>query len=275
MVKAFVVMKVYAIGDLHLSSSGEKPMDVFGPEWAGHDQKIAANWRALVAPDDLVLICGDLSWAMRLPEALADLALIDSLPGVKYFIRGNHDYWCAGAAPVRRAVGPSMHYVRNDAAVYRGVGICGERGWTAPGHPDFDPAEDARHWQRAAIRLGLSLEALGPARLAGGGRHVPLPAAHRPGRHRAERHARPRRRAPLRLRPPARPRRGRRLRGRGGRRPLPLRQRRPRSGSARRCCLSTRPRDNWRIPIVLVVVLVCRRRLLSRCSLLEYSSKNG
>jgi hypothetical protein len=154
-------MKVFGIGDLHLSSSGEKPMDVFGPEWADHDRKIAANWSEAVAPDDLVLICGDLSWAMRLAEAQADLALIDSLPGVKYFIRGNHDYWCTGVAPVCRALGPTMHYLRNDAAVHGGVGICGERGWLTPGHPDFDPHEDARHWQRAVIRLGLSLQALG------------------------------------------------------------------------------------------------------------------
>ncbi len=154
-------MRVYAIGDLHLSTSGEKPMDVFGPEWAEHDRKLARNWRETVAPDDLVLLCGDLSWAMRLPEAQADLDLIDSLPGVKYFVRGNHDYWCSGPQAVRRALGPSMHYIRNDAAVYGGVGICGVRGWMTPYHPDFNPEQDARHWRRAVIRLGLSLEALG------------------------------------------------------------------------------------------------------------------
>jgi len=154
-------MRVFGIGDLHLSSSGEKPMDVFGPEWADHDRRIAENWRLLVAPDDLVLICGDLSWAMRLPEARADLDFIDSLPGVKYFIRGNHDYWCTGPSRVRADIGPSMHYVRCDAAVHRGVGVCGVRGWLLPGHPNFDPAQDARHWRRAVIRLGLSLEALG------------------------------------------------------------------------------------------------------------------
>jgi predicted phosphohydrolase len=154
-------MRVYGIGDLHLSSSGQKPMDVFGQEWAGHEEKIARNWREAVGPEDLVLVCGDLSWAMRLEEARADLDFVGSLPGVKYFIRGNHDYWCAGPAAVRRALGPSMHYIRNDAAVHGGVGICGERGWIAPGHPDFDPAADERHWRRAAIRLGLSLDALG------------------------------------------------------------------------------------------------------------------
>jgi len=154
-------MKVFGIGDLHLSSSGQKPMDVFGPEWADHDRRIAENWCAAVAPDDLVLICGDLSWAMRLPEAQADLAFIDSLPGVKYFIRGNHDYWCSGPARVRAAIGSSMHYVRYDAAVCGGVGICGVRGWLQAGHPDYDPERDARHWERAVIRLALSLEALG------------------------------------------------------------------------------------------------------------------
>ena len=61
-------MKVFGLSDLHLSASGEKPMDVFGPQWADHAAKTEANWRAAVGDDDLVLLCGDLSWAMRLPE---------------------------------------------------------------------------------------------------------------------------------------------------------------------------------------------------------------
>lgn len=155
-------MKVFGIGDLHLSASGQKPMDVFGPQWTGHREKLERHWCAPdgPGPDDLVLLCGDLSWAMTLEEARPDLDFIDSLPGVKYFIRGNHDFWFSGPARVRAAVGPSMHLIRFDAAVYQGVAVCGVRGWLWPGHPEYDPDTDGKHWKRAVLRLGLSLDAL-------------------------------------------------------------------------------------------------------------------
>jgi predicted phosphohydrolase len=153
-------MKVFGISDLHLSATGDKPMDVFGAEWAGHAEKLEHNWRHAVGPDDLVLICGDLSWAMTLAEAQPDLDLIDGLPGVKYFIRGNHDFWFAGPSKVRAAVGSSMHLVRFGAASHGGVGICGVRAWIWPGHPEHDPEGDSKHWRRAVTRLGLSLDVL-------------------------------------------------------------------------------------------------------------------
>ena len=154
-------MKVFAIGDLHLSASGEKPMDVFGPEWEGHADRLEANWRATVGPEDLVLLCGDLSWAMTLQEARPDLAFIDALPGTKYFIRGNHDFWFSSPSKVRAALGPSMNLIRFDAAVERGVGICGVRGWTWPGHPAYVPEDDEKYWARAILRLEMSLDRLG------------------------------------------------------------------------------------------------------------------
>ena len=153
-------MKAFGISDLHLSAVGDKPMDVFGPEWAGHADKLAANWRRLVAPDDLVLIPGDLSWAMRLDEARPDLDFIGALPGVKYFIRGNHDHWLSGPTRVRAVLAPTMTLIRFDAAVECGVGICGVRGWPWPGHADYLPERDEVHWKRAVARLRLSLDAL-------------------------------------------------------------------------------------------------------------------
>lgn len=153
-------MKVFGIGDLHLSASGQKPMDLFGPEWASHGEKLGCKWRAVVGPHDLVLLCGDLSWAMKLEEARPDLDFISALPGVKYFIQGNHDYWFSRPGRVRAALGESMHLIRFDAAVYKGVGICGLRGWLWPGHPDYRPDRDQRHWKRAIERLRLSLHAL-------------------------------------------------------------------------------------------------------------------
>jgi hypothetical protein len=151
---------VYAIGDLHLGQAVDKPMDVFGPEWENHAERIRENWTRTVQPHDVVLLAGDLSWAMDLAEARPDLAFIDRLPGHKYFLRGNHDYWCSSPGKVRAAIGPSVQLVRFDAAVHRGLGICGVRGWTMPGHPEFDPEEDTRYWERERARLDLSLDAL-------------------------------------------------------------------------------------------------------------------
>ena len=153
-------MKVFGLSDLHLSASGEKPMDVFGPQWADHAAKTEANWRAAVGDDDLVLLCGDLSWALRLPEAQPDLDFIDSLPGVKYFVRGNHDYWFSSPGKVRAALGDSVHLIRFDAAARGGVGICGVRAWVWPGHPDYQPERDGKHWRRALTRMRLSVDAL-------------------------------------------------------------------------------------------------------------------
>ena len=84
-------MKIYALSDTHLSFAQPKPMDMFGPGWEGHWEKISAFWRERVSREDAVLIAGDISWAMSLQDALADLRAIGELPGKKVLIRGNHD----------------------------------------------------------------------------------------------------------------------------------------------------------------------------------------
>lgn len=82
-------MKIYALADTHLSFASPKPMDMFGPDWEGHWEKLSAFWRAKVSSEDAVLIAGDISWAMTLQDALADLSAIGELPGKKILIRGN------------------------------------------------------------------------------------------------------------------------------------------------------------------------------------------
>ena len=153
-------MKVFAIADLHLSGASPKPMDMFGPQWADHAETIRRNWQRTVAADDLVLIPGDISWALTLQDALPDLQWVDSLPGTKFFIRGNHDFWLGAPGKVRAALGPSTRLVRFDAHVWGGVGICGVRGWLWPGHPEYEPERDEKHYMRALARLRLSLDAL-------------------------------------------------------------------------------------------------------------------
>ncbi|MBR7159758.1 MAG: metallophosphoesterase, partial [Clostridia bacterium] len=86
-------MKVFAISDLHLSASQDKPMDIFGGAWDNYWQIIKNNWTKYITDEDIVLIAGDISWGMSLNDAIPDLEDIATLPGKKVIIRGNHDYW--------------------------------------------------------------------------------------------------------------------------------------------------------------------------------------
>lgn len=49
-------MAIYAIGDLHLSNSSNKPMDIFGSDWDNHAEKIKEDWKTKVKKDDFVIM---------------------------------------------------------------------------------------------------------------------------------------------------------------------------------------------------------------------------
>lgn len=126
-------MRIWAIGDLHLSFGVPgKNMDVFGPGWENHAEKIASHWKAMISSDDLVLIPGDISWAMRVEESVSDLAWIHSLPGTKVMIKGNHDYWWGSLKKISEILPPSIHLIQNNAFHWRGVAIGGARLWDTP-----------------------------------------------------------------------------------------------------------------------------------------------
>ena len=95
-------MALYTLADLHLAADVAKPMDIFGGRWQGHTEKIIKNWRALVAPEDTIVLGGDISWGINLAEAKGDFALIDSLPGKKIILKGNHDLWWETASKMHR-----------------------------------------------------------------------------------------------------------------------------------------------------------------------------
>ena len=95
-------MKIFAISDLHLSVNNPKPMDIFGPVWDGYLDKIFSQWKDNVKDDDLVLLSGDFSWAMKLEDSVDDFKLLKDLPGKKVIIRGNHDYWWKSISNVRK-----------------------------------------------------------------------------------------------------------------------------------------------------------------------------
>ena len=148
-------MAVFAISDLHLPAR-VKPMDVFGEHWKNHFDRIRADWRARVLPGDLVLLPGDLSWAMRLEEAREDLASIAELPGQKLLLRGNHDYWWSSIGRVRRALPEGTWALQNDSVLIDGRLYAGSRGWTIP-TGDAEP-EDVRIYERERLRLEMSLK---------------------------------------------------------------------------------------------------------------------
>lgn len=123
-------MKIFALADLHLSlSCPGKDMNVFGPLWDNYHEKIKNQWQSVVSDQDLVLIPGDISWAMKLDEALVDLAFIDKLNGTKVLIRGNHDYWWPSLAKLQKLPFKTLKFIHNNALLINGVGLCGTRLW--------------------------------------------------------------------------------------------------------------------------------------------------
>lgn len=151
-------MRIFAIGDLHLSFSCDKPMEVFGSLWEHHVERLEEAWQRTVGEEDLVLIPGDISWAMHLADAAEDLAFIGRLNGTKLLLRGNHDYWWSSLTQVRRALPAGVYAIQNDARVFGDYAIGGTRLWMPP-NPQTTP-EDRKIYARELARLELSLAAM-------------------------------------------------------------------------------------------------------------------
>lgn len=152
-------MRVFGISDLHLSMDGEKPMDKFGEHWTRHWERVEEHWRELITDDDLVLMPGDHSWALRLEDSERDFAFIRSLPGKKVLSKGNHDYWWQSLGKIRKRY-PDLYFVQNDSVVFEPYAIGGTRGWNLPGADGFDDPQDEKIYKRELGRLQLALESL-------------------------------------------------------------------------------------------------------------------
>lgn len=136
--------RIFAIGDPHLSNTPgkSKPMHIFGEDWRDHDKQIANNWNAIGKEDDLLLIVGDISWALKLKDALYDLEWIDKeLVGFKILLQGNHDFWWPSKNKFTEIIKdyPSIRFLDSSYIIEKGVAIVGSRGWQSPG--DF-PSKD-------------------------------------------------------------------------------------------------------------------------------------
>ncbi|MCI9644801.1 MAG: serine/threonine protein phosphatase [Oscillibacter sp.] len=152
-------MALYAIGDLHLSLTANKPMEVFGPAWENYTERIAESLSALAAEDVLVL-AGDTSWGMSLEEAEADFQFLDQFPCRKYLVKGNHDYWWTTAAKLHRFFdGKGIHtldMLHNNCVFYGDYAVCGTRGWFLE-----EDAHNVKVLNREVGRLEASLKAAG------------------------------------------------------------------------------------------------------------------
>ncbi|MBQ8201681.1 MAG: metallophosphoesterase [Clostridia bacterium] len=152
-------MRLFVISDLHLPGGDEKPMDIFGSHWTDHFARISEDWRSRVNAEDVVLIPGDISWAMQLADAVPDLQAIDALPGRKLIIKGNHEYWWNTLTQVRAVLPPGMEAIQNTAVDIGQAVVCGTRGWSFPTAEEPLSAADQKICSREVIRLELSLQA--------------------------------------------------------------------------------------------------------------------
>ena len=152
-------MRLFAISDLHLSFGVDKPMDIFGPQWVGHAERMQRAWDAMVAPDDWVLVGGDTSWGLDLAEAKPDLDWLGARPGTKILIKGNHCTWWQSRSKVEKVLHPSIRLLQNDAVLIPDdTVVVGTRLWDPPDAPWAD-AQSATVFARELERFKLSIQA--------------------------------------------------------------------------------------------------------------------
>ena len=158
-------MALYVIADLHLSCAAEtdKSMEVFGDRWANYTERLYRNWTHLVAPEDTVIVPGDISWALTLPEAREDLAFIDRLPGKKILMKGNHDFWWSSMKKLESFCEENgfstLSFLYHDACRVEGKIIAGTRGWLWAENTEKADPEGQKILARDALRLEMSLAA--------------------------------------------------------------------------------------------------------------------
>ncbi len=150
-------MSLFAIADVHLSLGTDKPMDIFAG-WGGYVDRLRENWCAKITPEDTVVIAGDISWAMKLEDCLADFSFLHALPGKKLIFKGNHDLWWTTMRKMESFLSEkglsSISFVHNNAYLADGIAVCGSRGWFFD-----DTASDAKVIAREAARLERSIQA--------------------------------------------------------------------------------------------------------------------
>ena len=154
-------MALYAIGDLHLSLTADKSMEVFGPAWENYIARIEESLSALTDEDTLIL-AGDTSWGMSMEEAEADFRFLDRFPGRKLLLKGNHDYWWNTVSKMKRFLEErgirTLDFLHNNCFLYGDYALCGTRGWFLE---EEQKPHNAKVLNREVLRLEASLQAAG------------------------------------------------------------------------------------------------------------------
>ena len=152
-------MAIYAISDLHLSfSNKDKPMSIFGDKWEGYEEKIKKDWLKKVKPEDTVILSGDLSWATYIDEAKEDFEFVNSLPGNKIILKGNHDYWWTTTKKMNEFIKNNCYenisFLYNNAYDLGEYVLAGTRYWDY----DEETEDNEKIFNREILRAKLSLD---------------------------------------------------------------------------------------------------------------------
>lgn len=154
-------MSIYTISDLHLAFGVDKPMDIFGYGWENYMERTEENWKKTITDNDTVIIGGDVSWGTYLDDIKPDFDFIESLPGKKILLKGNHDYWWESLTKLKRFTEEmgykTIEFLHNTSIFVENTAICGTRGWIDPSVDNFK-SNDEKIYLRELGRMELSLK---------------------------------------------------------------------------------------------------------------------
>lgn len=152
-------MSLFVIGDLHLALNEDKPMNIFGDNWLNHDEKIKKDWKSKVTEKDTVILVGDFSWSMHLKDTIKDFEFLNSLPGKKILLKGNHDLWWTTVTNMKNFLKENnfqnIDFLHNNSFLIENKIITGTRGWTLNTE---DPENSKKIIKRECMRLKMSIE---------------------------------------------------------------------------------------------------------------------
>ena len=130
-------MSLYAIGDLHLhfQSQLKAQGQLKDRAWKDHEALFRKNCAALLRDGDTLVLIGDHSWGRNMAECEADLRYIESLPGRKVLLRGNHDmFWDAKkTAALNAAFGDRLFFLQNNYFPCGDYALVGTKGYAFEG----------------------------------------------------------------------------------------------------------------------------------------------
>ena len=129
-------MSLYALGDLHLHFGSK--IQVKGQTkgvWRDHEKKFKNACMQMISDEDTLVLVGDHSWGKKPAECEEDFAYIESLPGRKILLRGNHDmFWDAKkTADLNERFNGRLLFLQNNHFSYEDYALVGTKGFTFEG----------------------------------------------------------------------------------------------------------------------------------------------